>query len=1526
MRPYAACIGVILFWLVATCQSVAAPAILTGDNNIEPNICQGAFGASWLAASITSKVAPPTPTGQAVKFGADTGAFLANIELKLCAPSISLPSGVVKKVPEAGRCTAKVDQTVTQASYDNWNGIPHSYLFGEAGDKLGVTTWGELPRPFVYHFNTGADVRLLDPAKVPGDADDAWVPDHGSIELPVGHNVVVWRADATMALTDMLPLFLIPLVAPGDKIAQKVIMRNPRLSEAVYKGYGRLTRWGDGGFVSRNVRKFIAKKILDAIEGLPQTIVEKILDKGVGIQWRSKDLTGLGYVAPETAWNQIGQEVWVYDTVAPTLATNTQADSFPSNLQPLVTYDPATGTYYLEAFAPRIADFTLQTFAKSLLSAFDECQGQRPPLDPQRIDMPARSYWVAGDQGTLRWLATDSGPNLLGLGNPSNVVEQKWEVRDSHPPILIAPPSRVVEIPAGQSSTVVSIGSPRTFDLVDLQPTIANDAPADSTFGLGINTVIWQATDYSGNEAEDQQLINVKVEGSNTAPIANGQTANAISYEPIDIILTGRDNDFDPNSGRSDALTFSIKDQPTNGFFVAPLLPYFIDDYRLEASALRFAGQLDQTDPTQYCNKLNQGTVVGPDRFQIQYPYNARWFSVDDDGVTVVYDQGDFRCAFGDSESSQRLAVFDAAGNLQSNLVVNSSFSDIYIDWRTKGIYVTDVTDPGQGAVVYYDKNLNFLGRFDTRYVDGTGSHGLNDPAFIAADANGVVYVGQSNGLIAAFEGPSDATALGSSSYRFLGILYAGSKMRDLATDSANNVYVSMPDRVMKFGAASFDDQGKFVPGGFVGWMGACDSNLTNDYACDTVNGHSLGFSCSDELCGVVGNNYGSDPAQFRDAKGIAIDPHDILYVSDYGNSRVQRFTPDGDFAGQANSTGVGYGFLLGDFGQPEGITVNSDHFYILNRNLLHVFKTNPVTPIDDVSAKVTYRSNNNFVGLDTFTFEASDGLASGAAMVTVNVERNHRPPVISTPPSYSLNEDGTVNVKLVGSDPDGNLDTLFFNVVKPPRYGQLTGVGSDLIYAPDPDYYGTDSFSYTVSDGAFESEPGVVELSIAPVEDTPQVTAPAAVDESLGFTFEFPVDVYDPDEDEALMVTVDWGDGSPSENDGVLMQNGVAVTGDYIQPDGTILADIEATGPMLTLADDGRGRVSFEHAYAASGDRVAQVCVSDRVETTPDGIKQTTAQSQTSCTQTTFAISQATDLLLQAEASSSGVDPGATETFTVSITNRDYDVDPGVMGLDATGVVLAGESTEGLTLVNLSPASGSCTMDQGSFRCDLGTLAFGATVEVTISATVGAAVPGNSLLSLTLNRWSDAVAMLEEDAVGVLQVNASGAAPEAIQLDRVQGLIAGGDRLTLNGRDFDADVSVLFDGVPATDVEVTDSGTVMLTTPPHAEGAVDVVAANGDSQFSTLAQAFQYLSTLPPDGGDGGSSGGGGSGSGGGSSGGGGSGGIGGGTDGSNRGVGAAGGGGGGSVSLLGLLALLLVNLVRNRFATLRLRSAPRC
>jgi hypothetical protein len=1443
--------------------------ILTGENNKLPNICQGAFGGSWVVAAITSKVAPPTPTGQAVKLGADSASYVANLELKLCAPSITAPYRVVKDPDPGGACHATFNQPITQGDYNNWNGVPTSYLWAEAKDKLGRSTWGELGRPLVYHFNTSADVRMLDPTKQEGAEDDAWQPDaNGNITLPIGYNIVKWRADTKMGLVDMAPTFMIPLVAPGDKPAKWIVKKSRRLSETVYKTYGRLTRYGDGGRLRKVVSKFIVKKVKEGVENVGQTAVEQILNHLPTHEWRTSYITGL-----DIASNTTGQEVWVFDNVAPTLETNTDPATFPESLKPLITYDSNTGFYYLEAFAPRISDFTVASYAKKLLTAHDDCQGDRPALIPERIDTPLRNEWISGDQGTLRWQVADSGPNHLGAPNYSPPVEQKFEVRDSNPPILIAPPSKVVEIPAGTSSTTVTLGSPRVFDLADLTPTISNDAPGNSTFNLGINTVTWSASDYSGNTSSQEQLINVKVEGTNQAPIGYDQTVSAISYKPIDIILEGFDPDVDPDSGRHDPLSFTIKDKPANGFFVAPLLPYFIEDYRLEASALRFAGQPEQVDPLQYCKDLQDGVVTGADQFQMKYPYLSEWFSVDDDGTTVVYDQGDMRCNYGDLGSSYRLAAFAANGDLLHNRIASSTLTDTYINWRTKGVYAIDNPDPGApNQIVYYDKDLNYLGLFNAEYTDSFGntSARITGSAFISADNQGIVYVGgkgSGDNVVVAYQGPETGTDMGSyTAYKFLGIMHSDSNMRDIATDSHNNVFISKPDRILKFSASSLDSEGKLVPGAFIGWMGRCDSNLTNTYACDTVNHRSIGYSCTDVLCGITGSNYGSDPAQFNDAKGIAIDPHDILYVSDYGNSRVQRFTPEGDFAGEADSTGAGYGFILGDFGRPEEITVNSDHFYILQHSLLHVLQTTPVTPINDTTAVVTYQSDNNFVGTDTFTFEATDGLDSGTGTVTVNVERNYRPPEISAPPSYILNEDGTVNITLVGSDPDGSLDTLSFTIVEPPKHGTLSGTGANIVYTPDANYYGDDSFSYLVSDGVYESDPAVVNLTITSVEDPPQVTTEAEVSEGLGFKFQFPVDVFDPDADEALKVTIDWGDGSVPESDGVIMQNGVVVTGDYIQPDGTIPDDYETTGPLLDLAEDGYGSVVFEHTFTTTGDHVAQICVWDRVETLADGTKQATASSQTRCTQTTFSVSLRRDLILVLEGETSELDPGAHQVYKATITNRPFDVavPDTPKGLDASNVLVSGENGDGLNLAGVSPKVGSCTVDQSTFNCNLGSLAFGESETIDIEVAVDSQAAGNAMLTLVANRQADSVPLLEEEAVGVVQVTKSANPPQAISLSATLGSTAGGDTVTITGQDFDADADVLFDNLPATEVDVIDAITIVLKTPAHLEGTVDVVVVNSDAQTTTLPNAFQFLNVLPADnsgGSNGGSSGGGGGG-----------------------------------------------------------------
>lgn len=1454
------CIYLVLASCLTATRAVAAPAILTGDNNILPNICQGAFGVAWAVPAIIAKAAPLTPTGASVKASAEPFAYIANLELKLCPPSIT-PPATVKKDPDAtGTCSATFNQPLTAGQYSNWNGIPTSYLFEEAG-VLGKTTWGELGRPLVFHFNTDVDVRLADPTKAKDAADDAWPP--GNIVLPVGYNLLTWRANTMMDLTDVIPLFMIPLNAPGDAAVSKILKKSPKLSKAVSSGYESLTKFGAKGKVRKLISKMVIKKIKTGVGDLSEKAVEKILTLPPWSQWRTGALVGY-----DGASNEAYQEVWVYDTVPPTLQTNTDPSTFPELLQPLISYDPTTTTYYLEAFAPRIPDATVGAYAKMLLHAEDECQGQRPALNPERVDTPLRSAWLAGDRGTLQWGVADSGPNYLGLPNHSFLVDQQFEVRDSNPPILIAPPSQVVEIPVPSTSldpntATVALGAPRVFDLADLTPAIDNDAPLDFTFDAGINTVTWTATDASGNSASREQLINVKYEGTNTAPSGYDQEVSATSYEPVDIILQGFDADFDANSGRHDPLSFTIQDKPAHGFFIAPLLPYFINDYRLEASALRFAAEPEQVDPAKYCLDLQNGSVSGPSQFQMKYPYTADWFSVDDDGTTVVYDQGDMSCAFGDRESRYRMAVFDADGELLHNAVVSSTLKDIYIDHHTKGVYAIDNTDPGEpNNILYYDKQLNSLGNFNAVYIDSFGgSARLTGEAFITADSQGIVYVGgkgSGSNVVLAYQGPTSATELGSyTDYKFLGILHSDSNMRDIATDSDNNVYISKPDRILKFAASTLNDEGNLVPGAFLGWMGRCETNLDNSiYACDTVNHRSLGFSCTDSLCSTAGTNYGSDPAQFNDARGIAIDPHDILYVSDYGNSRVQRFMPEGDFAGQANSTGVGYGFILGDFGRPEEITVNSDHFYILNRNLLHALQTTPVTPIDDSSAKVTYQSDNNFVGTDSFSFEATDGLASGVGTITVNVERNYRPPEISVPPSYALNEDGTVDITLVGSDPDGVLDTLSYTLVEPPQHGTLSGVGANLVYTPDADYYGDDSFSYAVSDGVAESAPATVMLTIDAVEDPPRVTTEAAVAEGLGFTFQFPVEVFDPDADEALSVTIDWGDGSPSEHDGVIMQNNVVVSGDFIQDDGTLPADYEATGPLLNLAEDGNGSAVFAHAYTTLGDHVAQICVTDRVETLADGTKQATAGSQTTCTQTTFTVTLFSDLLLTLASAANQVDPGATQTYTLTVTNRPFDVEMPVdapAGLDAANVIVSGESDSGLTLGQTSPSQGACTVDQGTYSCSLGDLPFGESATIEIEGSVGDLVPGNALLSMTSNRQADAVELLEEDAVGVVQINISGNPPKPLSLSTTSGPTDGGNTLTLTGQDFDADTTVLFDNLPASEVDVVDANTITFTVPAHLAGAVDVTVVNGDDQTETLTQAYLYTATTSQSSGGGG-------------------------------------------------------------------------
>ncbi|HKS36835.1 MAG TPA: Ig-like domain-containing protein [Verrucomicrobiae bacterium] len=106
----------------------------------------------------------------------------------------------------------------------------------------------------------------------------------------------------------------------------------------------------------------------------------------------------------------------------------------------------------------------------------------------------------------------------------------------------------------------------------------------------------------------------------------------------------------------------------------------------------------------------------------------------------------------------------------------------------------------------------------------------------------------------------------------------------------------------------------------------------------------------------------------------------------------------------------------------------------------------------------------------------------SNEVQYTVPTPANN-PPVANNS-SVQGNEDQTMSVLLTGSDPEGN--SLTYAIVAPPTYGTLSGTAPNLTYRPQTNYYGPDSFTFRVNDGATNSGPATVSLTVTPVNDPP--------------------------------------------------------------------------------------------------------------------------------------------------------------------------------------------------------------------------------------------------------------------------------------------------------------------------------------------------------------------------------------------------------------------------------------------------------
>ena len=136
-----------------------------------------------------------------------------------------------------------------------------------------------------------------------------------------------------------------------------------------------------------------------------------------------------------------------------------------------------------------------------------------------------------------------------------------------------------------------------------------------------------------------------------------------------------------------------------------------------------------------------------------------------------------------------------------------------------------------------------------------------------------------------------------------------------------------------------------------------------------------------------------------------------------------------------------------------------------------------------------SYTPTRNFNGTDEFTYEASDGKGgTAAATVTITVTPVNDAPVAEDD-AFDAVEDTPRTFSVLANDSDlegSSLTPLLVNGQGPSN--GTVGVNADgsFTYTPNPDFSGSDGFSYTASDGDAVSNAARVTLTVAPVNDAP--------------------------------------------------------------------------------------------------------------------------------------------------------------------------------------------------------------------------------------------------------------------------------------------------------------------------------------------------------------------------------------------------------------------------------------------------------
>ncbi len=176
---------------------------------------------------------------------------------------------------------------------------------------------------------------------------------------------------------------------------------------------------------------------------------------------------------------------------------------------------------------------------------------------------------------------------------------------------------------------------------------------------------------------------------------------------------------------------------------------------------------------------------------------------------------------------------------------------------------------------------------------------------------------------------------------------------------------------------------------------------------------------------------------------------------------------------------------------------------------------------LNGTAPNLTYTPNNNFHGSDSLSFKVNDGTDdSTPATVSIKVSSVNDPPTANDDTVVTIEDTPAVNIDVLANDTDIDnegrylyLDTFSVTAVTQGSNGTVTiNPDGTLSYDPNENFYGSDEFTYTVSDNKGDTDTAKVNVTVTKVNDPPKITSAPVTTVAASTQYTYDVNAIDPD------------------------------------------------------------------------------------------------------------------------------------------------------------------------------------------------------------------------------------------------------------------------------------------------------------------------------------------------------------------------------------------------------------------------------